>query len=225
MPFHCSKLWNWNTFIFCCHSVLSLSLQPVCVCVCASQLEKPGDSSTRSTRSIETNAISKAYDPYFCKITMTQRERIGLVTVGHIPRELLRSVYLPKVVLLQVLLLVSVSSVTYARRRLEIPIQMTFSHTSKPIVERMKVFVESYLVKMDQVFRLDDDEENPDDDETKDIILDDDGDKELIQGGGNSGEAGTSTGPVVIVIDDEQQIVSENEEEIRESLRREINNH
>ena len=77
-----------------------------CVCVCASQLEKPGDSSTRSTRSIETNAISKAYDPYFCKITMTQRERIGLVTVGHIPRELLRFVYLPKVVLLQVLLLV-----------------------------------------------------------------------------------------------------------------------
>ena len=65
---------------------------------------------------------------------------------------------------------------------LEIPIQMTFSHTSKVIVEKVKLFVESQLVKMDQVFRLECDEENPDDDETKDIIFDDDGDEELIQG-------------------------------------------
>ena len=37
--------------------------------------------------SIEINAISKAYDPYCCKITITRRNRIGAVTVGHIPRE------------------------------------------------------------------------------------------------------------------------------------------
>ena len=75
---------------------------------------------------------------------------------------------------------------------LEIPIQMTFSYTSKPIVEKMKLLVESQLVKIDRVFRLEYYEENSDDHETKDTILDDDGDEELIQGGGNIGEAGTS---------------------------------
>ena len=75
---------------------------------------------------------------------------------------------------------------------------------------------------MDEVFRLEDDEENPDGNETEDIILDDDGDEELKQVAGNSGEAGTSMGPVVIVIDNEQQIVAESEEDICESVRREI---
>ena len=105
---------------------------------------------------------------------------------------------------------------------LEIPIQMTFRHTSKAVVEKMKLFVESQLVKLDQVFRIEDDEQNPDDDETKDV-LDNDGDKELIQGGGNSGEVGTSTELIVIAIDNEQQLVAESEEEIRESVRKEIN--
>ena len=105
---------------------------------------------------------------------------------------------------------------------LEIQIQMTFSNTSKPIVEKTNLFVEFQLVKMDEVFRLEDDEENPDDNETEDIILDDDGDEELKQVAGNSGEAGTSMGPVVIVIDNEQQIVAESEEDICESVRREI---
>ena len=43
--------------------------------------------------SIKTNAISKAYDPYCCKITITRRHRTGAVTVGHIPRELSRFLY------------------------------------------------------------------------------------------------------------------------------------
>ena len=86
----------------------------------------------------------------------------------------------------------------------------------------MKLFVESQLVKLDQVFRIEDDEQNPDDDETKDV-LDNDCDEELIQGGGNSGEVGTSTELIVIAIDNEQQLVAESEEEIRESVRKEIN--
>ena len=48
----------------------------------------------------------------------------------------------------------------------------------------MKLLVESQLVKIDRVFRLEYYEENSDDHETKDTILDDDGDEELIQGGG-----------------------------------------
>ena len=70
---------------------------------------------------------------------------------------------------------------------LEIQIQMTFSNTSKPIVEKTNLFVEFQLVKMDEVFRLEDDEENPDDNETEDIILDDDGDEELKQVAGKWG--------------------------------------
>ena len=181
---------------------------------------------------IETNAISEAYDPYFGKMTVTRRDRINAITVGHTPRELSQFVYY----FLQEGGSVkgTVASIQYrvspiTEVGLEIPIQMTFSHTSKPIVEKMKLVVESQLVKMDQMFSLEDDEENPDDDKTKDGHGDDDGedgdgddgDDELIQSGVNSGEAGTSMGPVTIVIDDEQQIVAESEQEIQESVQRE----
>ena len=73
-------------------------------------------------------------------------------------------------------------------------------------MEKMKLFVESQLVKMNQMFHLEDHEENPDDNETEDIILNGDGDEELIQGGGNRGKAGTPMWLVTIVIDGEQQI-------------------
>ena len=42
---------------------------------------------------IENNAVSKAYDPYCCKITIRRPDKIGSVTVGHIPRELSRYVF------------------------------------------------------------------------------------------------------------------------------------
>ena len=162
--------------------------------------------------SIETNAISKTYDPYCCKITITQQDRIGVVIVDHIPCKLLQSVYH----FLQEGGFVTGTSASIQYQvspiregELEIPIQMTFSDTSKLVVEKIKLFVKFQSVKIDQVFRLEVDEENPDDVETKDIILDDDGDEELIQGTGNSGEGGTSKGPAIIVIDDEQQIVAD----------------
>ena len=118
--------------------------------------------------SIETYVISRAYGPYCCKITVTRRDRIDAVTVGHTPRELSWFVYY----------CFTVANIQYRVSPipegggggggwgwLEIPIQMTFSHTSKPIVEKMKLLVKSQLVKTDQVFCLEDDEENPDDDE------------------------------------------------------------
>ena len=96
--------------------------------------------------SIKTNAISKVYDPYCCKITITQRDKIGAVTVGHIPRELSRFVNY----FLQEggSVTSTVASIQYRvsplpEWGLEITIQMTFSHTSKRIVEKMKLFVES----------------------------------------------------------------------------------
>ena len=94
MPFHCSNLWIWDIFILCYHLILSLFLQPVCVyCVyCGGNwtnlvIQQPVQVS------IETNAISKAHDPYCCKIIITPQDSIGGVTIGHIPRELSQFVY------------------------------------------------------------------------------------------------------------------------------------
>lgn len=148
------------------------------------------------------------------KKTITQRDRIGGVTVGHIACK--RSGFVYYVLQEGDSVTGTVASLQYQVSRipdvgLEIPIQMTFTHSSKPIIGKMKLYVEFHLMKMEQEFCLENDEENPDD-ETKDIIFYDDGDEELIQGGGISGEAGTSTGPVVIVIDDEQQINAESED-------------
>ena len=178
MPFHCSNLWIWNTFISCCHSILFLSLQPVCVCVCvcvqvnlrryhmqsfSAQVGSRGYHIYRGNSwtnlvihqpiqvSIKTNSISKTYDPHCCKITITQRDRIGAVTVGHIPGKLSWFVYY----FMQEVGSVAgkVASIQYRgspipEGGLEIPIQMTFSHTSKPTLEKMKLIVES------QVFHL-----------------------------------------------------------------------
>ena len=100
--------------------------------------------------SIKTNSISKKYDPYCCK-NITQRNKIGAVTVGHIPGKLSPFVYY----FMQEKGSVAgtVASIQYRvspipEGGLEIPIQMTFSHTSKPILEKMKLIVES------QVFHL-----------------------------------------------------------------------
>ena len=41
----------------------------------------------------ETNLTSIEIDPYCCKVTIKRIDRIGDVTVGHIPRELSRYVY------------------------------------------------------------------------------------------------------------------------------------
>ena len=130
------------------------------------------------TVEVETNATSRAYDPYCCKISIRKPDRIGPVTVGHIPRELSRYVFY----FLHEggLVTGTVSSVHYRQSPipeggLEIPIQMTFSHSSKPIVEKMKAFAETQLVKMEETFRMEVDE-NTDDEE---IILE--GEEEIYQ--------------------------------------------
>ena len=38
----------------------------------------------------EKNIVSPQIDPYFCAITITRVDKIGQVTVGHIPREISR---------------------------------------------------------------------------------------------------------------------------------------
>ena len=94
--------------------------------------------------SIETNAISKAYDPYCYRIVIIWRGWVGVVTVDHIPYKLLQFVYY----FLQEgsSATVTVVSIQYwmsplPKMGLELSIQMTFSHTSKHIAEKMNVLV------------------------------------------------------------------------------------
>ena len=53
---------------------------------------------------------------------------------------------------------------------LEEPIQMTFSHSSKAIIGKMKALVENQASKMKEIFRMEEEEEIEDE---EDIVLDD----------------------------------------------------
>ena len=155
--------------------------------------------------SIETNAISRAYDSYCCKISVTRRVRIAAITFGNISGELSWFVYyfLHEGSPVRYCCQYTVPIFTYTRRRVANTNQNDIQSHFYTYSGKNAAAV-SQLIKMDQVFCLED-EENPEE-ETKDINLDDDGDEGLMQGGGNSGEAWTSTKPVVIVIDDEQTV-------------------
>ena len=183
MPFHCSNLWIWNTFIFCCHSILSLSLQPVCVCVCVCVCACACAHAQINLRrynmqSFSTKVGSCGYHIYhdnnwtnlvilssfnwnkchlkgIWSILLQDRIPARQDSCGH------SWSYSLQTVVVCLLLFAgkwfcegTVASIQYRVssipvRRLEIPIQITFSHTSKPIVEKMKLFVESQFVKMD----------------------------------------------------------------------------
>lgn len=109
----------------------------------------------------ETSQISMEIDPYCCKITITRPDKIGPVTVGHIPRELSRFIYF---------FLHEGGSVngtvadTHARVSpipeggLEIPILMHFAHPVQTILNKMKAFLDKQLTKMSQPFIFDEDE-------------------------------------------------------------------
>lgn len=102
----------------------------------------------------ETNEISKEKDPYCCKITITRVDRIGPVTVGHIPRELSRFVFF----FLHEGGSVSgtVASLTpntspIPEGGLEVPILMHFTHRSKAILDKMSLLVGRQIEKMKEI--------------------------------------------------------------------------
>ena len=99
----------------------------------------------------ETNLLSIEKDPYCCKISISRVDRIGPVTVGHIPRELSRFVFY----FLHEGGSVSgtVSSVApnvspIPEGGLEIPILMHFTHVNMVILEKMNSFVVRQVEKM-----------------------------------------------------------------------------
>ena len=114
----------------------------------------------------ESSAISKPYDPYSCKITITRPDRVGAVTVGHIPREISRYVHY---FLLEGGSVTGIVADVHHRLSpipeggLEIPIHMPFSIRSKAILEKIKNFVEAQITQMGEVLTFEDDEDADDD--------------------------------------------------------------
>lgn len=178
----------------------------------------------------ESDPVSMGYDPYCCKITIVRIDRIGPVTVGHIPRELSRFVHY---FLHEGGVVTGIVASTEHRVSpipeggLEIPIQMTFSHKSKRIANKMKTFVDNQIVKMAETFRMDDEENNDeenDGDEVEDVIMHDDGETETESVAVDETESKTEssktedTNKVIIIddSDDDADIDDNNDQEVQE---------
>ena len=128
----------------------------------------------------------------------------------------------------------TVSSVNYRHSpipeggggELDIPIHMTFKHYSKPIIGKMRTFIETQISKMDQIFTFEDDGNGDDDDEIEDIVVESDESE-----AGDSAATKASGKVVVHVIDDDDDDVNqqhgvqedhENDGNIHVRVRREI---
>ena len=112
----------------------------------------------------ETNELSIEKDPYCCKITITRVDRIGPVTVGHIPRELSRFVFYflhegGSVSGTVASVIPNISPIPEGG--LEIPILMHFTHSNMIILEKMNSFVvrqvEKIKEKLDEKALFEDD--------------------------------------------------------------------
>ena len=92
----------------------------------------------------ETNSISIDNDPHCCKITIKRVDRIGDITVGHIPRELSRFAF--HFVLEAGSVTETATNITtrlspIPEEVLEISILMNFVHKNNAILNKMKTFV------------------------------------------------------------------------------------
>ena len=103
----------------------------------------------------EVNNISINIDPYCCRITIKRVDRIGPVTIGHVPRELSRFIFY---------FIQEGGSVTGAVEStkprispipevgLEVPILMHFTHKNKTISWKMEILVRKQVEKMRKTF-------------------------------------------------------------------------
>ena len=87
--------------------------------------------------------LSKMSDPYCCKITISRLDRIGPVTVGHIPREISRYVYY--FLAMDGVVSGTVINTQYSHSPipaggLEVPLWLTFAHRKKWIIDRLRDF-------------------------------------------------------------------------------------
>ena len=98
----------------------------------------------------EKNIVSLQIDPYCCAITITRVDKIGPVTVGHIPREISRFVYF----FLHEQGAISGTVVDTEPRispipegDLEIKLLLNFTHPVERILNRMKELVVKQLLQ------------------------------------------------------------------------------
>ena len=103
----------------------------------------------------EANNISIGIDPYCCRITIKRVDRIGLVTVVHVPRELSRFIFY----FIQEGGSVSgrVASTTprlspIPEGRLDVPILMHCTHENKAISSKIEILVRKQVEKIKKSF-------------------------------------------------------------------------
>ena len=132
----------------------------------------------------EKNIVSLQIDPCCCAITITHVDKIGPVTVGHIPREVSRFAYF----FLHEQGAISGTVVDTEPRMspipeggLEIKLLLNFTHPVERILNRMKELVVKQLSRLEDTFQLSsEDEEDENEDNTYDdnIIIADQEDQE-----------------------------------------------
>ena len=105
----------------------------------------------------EVNNISINIDPYCCRITIKRVDRIGPVTVGHVPRELSRFIFY----FIQEggSVTGTVASTTprispIPEGGLEVPILMHFTHENKAISSKMEILVRKQVKKTKKTFAV-----------------------------------------------------------------------
>ena len=92
----------------------------------------------------EVNNISIDIDPYCCRITIKRVDRIGPVTVGHVPREFSRFIFY--FIEEGGSVIGKVANTTprnspIPKGGLEVPILMHFTHENKAISSKMEIIV------------------------------------------------------------------------------------
>ena len=133
------------------------------------------------------NIVSLQIDPYCCAITITRVDKIGPVTVGHIPREISRFVYFS----LHEQGAISGKFVDteprispIPERALAIKLLLNFTHSVERILNRMMKLAVKPLSRLEDTFQLssgdevDENEDNTYDDNV--IIAESDQDEEEI---------------------------------------------
>ena len=103
----------------------------------------------------EVNNISIDIDPYCCRITIKRVDRIGPLTVVHVPGEFSRFVFY--FIQEGVLLTETVASTTsrispIPKGALEVPILMLFTHENKAISSKTEILVRKQVEKMKKTF-------------------------------------------------------------------------
>ena len=103
----------------------------------------------------EVNNISIDIDPYFCRIRVKRVDRIGPVTVGHVPRELPRFIF--SFIKEGGLVTGTVASTTprispISEGGLEVPILVHFTNENKAIFSKMEILGRKQVGKMKKTF-------------------------------------------------------------------------